>query len=144
VALYPLLDSVISIGEGEEPRLSEMLHKLRDYWLNYWANHDNEETDMEEESTEEGEDDSTAEKIVAELPELDSYNFVRPGLWWSILARDKWTCRSCGRTAKDGVTLEVDHIIPRSLGGTDAPENLQTLCKKCNIGKSNKDSTDLR
>ncbi|TAD79158.1 MAG: HNH endonuclease [Oscillatoriales cyanobacterium] len=28
-------------------------------------------------------------------------------------------------------------------GGSDELENLQTLCKKCNIGKSNRDSTRL-
>ncbi|MDR3230046.1 MAG: HNH endonuclease [Synergistaceae bacterium] len=60
------------------------------------------------------------------------------------MARDNWTCCSCGRTPKDGVSLEVDHIMPRSRGGTDDPENLQIPCKKCNIGKSNRDSTDLR
>jgi len=42
------------------------------------------------------------------------------------------------------VLLEVDHIIPRSRRGTDVMGNLQTLCKKCNIGKSNRDDTDLR
>ncbi|MBI3800239.1 MAG: HNH endonuclease [Deltaproteobacteria bacterium] len=34
--------------------------------------------------------------------------------------------------------------MPRSKGGSDDIGNLQTLCKKCNIGKSNKDTTDLR
>lgn len=73
------------------------------------------------------------------------YATIRPRRWWSVLARDKWTCCACGRRAsKDGVTLEVDHITPRSKGGTDDEDNLQTLCRKCNSGKSNLDDTSLR
>ena len=34
--------------------------------------------------------------------------------------------------------LEVDHIIPISKGGKTEPDNLQTLCWKCNRTKSNK------
>jgi hypothetical protein len=33
------------------------------------------------------------------------------------------------------VTLEVDHIHPRSKGGTDHPDNLVTACWDCNAGK---------
>ena len=45
-----------------------------------------------------------------------------------VLARDGYTCQ-CG---KRGCTdkLEVHHIVPRSEGGSDAPENLITLCSK--------------
>jgi hypothetical protein len=79
------------------------------------------------------------------LPEMESYTFIRAGLWWSVLARDNWTCCSCGRSSKEeGITLEIDHITPRSKGGTGNLDNLQTLCKKCNIGKGNEDNTDLR
>lgn len=132
VSLYPLLDSAISIGEGEQHRLPDMLNKFKEWIIS------NEMNDEEEPS-------ETREVEAIDIPELDSYSFVRAGLWWSVLARDNWRCCSCGRTAKeDGVTLEVDHIIPRSKGGTDEMSNLQTLCKKCNIGKSNKDTTDLR
>jgi hypothetical protein len=131
VTLYPLVDSLILIGE--EPRLQQMLEKFKAWWF---AKLDQEGKD------EEVEDDSKNEE--ANIPELESYKFIRAGLWWSVLARDNWTCCSCGRTPADGVSLEVDHIRPRSKGGTDDINNLQTLCKKCNIGKSNKDSTDLR
>ncbi len=62
-----------------------------------------------------------------------------------VLDRDDYKCRACGRTPdKDGVTLHVDHIKPRSLGGSDDDDNLQTLCAECNIGKSNRSSRDLR
>ena len=52
--------------------------------------------------------------------------------------RDRFTCRACGRSpANDiGVILHVDHIVPWSKGGETTLDNLQTLCEKCNLGKS--------
>ena len=42
-----------------------------------------------------------------------------------------------GSPAKDpGVELHVDHIFPWSKGGETVLENLQTLCSRCNGGKS--------
>jgi ATP adenylyltransferase len=60
---------------------------------------------------------------------------------YMILKRDK-ICQLCGNT-KDDAPLEVDHIVPRSKGGTNDPKNLQTLCRPCNQGKSNLDDTDF-
>jgi diadenosine tetraphosphate (Ap4A) HIT family hydrolase/5-methylcytosine-specific restriction endonuclease McrA len=40
--------------------------------------------------------------------------------------------------------LEVDHIVPRSRGGTDDPDNLQALCYRCNAMKRDRDDTDFR
>ena len=45
-------------------------------------------------------------------------------------------CAMCGRTVADhGVTLQVDHKMPKRWGGTDEVENLQALCEPCNRGK---------
>lgn len=35
------------------------------------------------------------------------------------------------------VMLTVDHIIPKSRGGSNNPENLQPMCRKCNSSKGN-------
>ena len=56
-------------------------------------------------------------------------------LRFQVLKRDNYTCQICGKQAKDGVQLEVDHIIPIAKGGKTVIDNLQTLCKQCNRGK---------
>lgn len=59
-------------------------------------------------------------------------------LRYQVLKRDNFKCCACGASpAKDpDVELHVDHIIPWSKGGETILENLQTLCSRCNIGKS--------
>ena len=48
-----------------------------------------------------------------------------------IFDRDGRKCLACQSTQD----LQVDHVIPFSRGGNTSPDNLQTLCKKCNIKK---------
>lgn len=57
-----------------------------------------------------------------------------------IKQRDNHTCRYCkvSVAAEPHLLLEVDHIIPVSRGGLSTPDNLQTLCWRCNRSKSNK------
>lgn len=62
-----------------------------------------------------------------------AYNGVNiaPALRETILARDGYKCVRCGGTED----LTIDHIFPRSIGGTHAPTNLRSLCKKCNSSR---------
>jgi hypothetical protein len=60
---------------------------------------------------------------------------VSKRLRYEILRRDNHACRYCGAAAPD-VKLNVDHVIPTSLGGSDKPENLVTACADCNGGKT--------
>ncbi len=48
--------------------------------------------------------------------------------------RDGYYCRSCIAFSD----LQLDHILPVSHGGLTKLENLQFLCKNCNVNKSNK------
>lgn len=63
---------------------------------------------------------------------------INTRLRFMVLQRDNFKCCACGASpAKDSsVSLHVDHIIPWSKGGETELGNLQTLCSKCNLGKS--------
>jgi 5-methylcytosine-specific restriction endonuclease McrA len=56
-----------------------------------------------------------------------------------VLQRDGFRCVQCGRSPANeaGVVLHIDHIIPWCDGGATELDNLQTLCDRCNYGKSN-------
>lgn len=52
-----------------------------------------------------------------------------------VFSRDGNKCRMCGRSSEE-CSLEVDHVVPHVVGGTDDLNNLATLCRDCNRGKS--------
>ena len=56
-------------------------------------------------------------------PKKDFYNLKH-----FVLHRDRYTCQKCG---KNQVKLHVHHIVFKSNGGTDASNNLITLCEVC-------------
>ena len=49
----------------------------------------------------------------------------------AVFARDGWTCQYCGSRAN----LTVDHVIPRSKGGTSEWDNIVASCAPCNRRK---------
>ena len=49
-----------------------------------------------------------------------------------MLERDHYVCRWCGGRAN-----EVDHLVPRALGGSDYDErNLVAACQPCNAKRA--------
>lgn len=55
---------------------------------------------------------------------------------FKVLERDGFRCQYCWKNGRD-VSLEVDHVIPKSKWGTDELTNLITCCRECNIWKWN-------
>ena len=53
-----------------------------------------------------------------------------------LLEKCEHRCAYCGRT---GVPLQIDHIDPKSRGGSDRISNLTMACDDCNAAKSNRD-----
>ena len=47
-----------------------------------------------------------------------------------VLQRDGWKCRNC----KSRNNLNCHHIVFRSQGGEDTPENILVLCSACHDG----------
>ncbi len=72
-----------------------------------------------------------------------SSGYISGSIKYEVLKRAKFRCELCGIPAKDRA-LEVDHIIPKSKGGSDDISNFQALCYSCNSSKRNRDDTDFR
>ncbi|TSC90873.1 MAG: hypothetical protein CEN90_766 [Parcubacteria group bacterium Licking1014_17] len=77
------------------------------------------------------------------INESDKGHKTRRDINWRLrfltMRRDNFKCKYCGRSpATDPlIILHVDHIKAWTNGGETILENLQTLCSKCNTGKSN-------
>jgi 5-methylcytosine-specific restriction endonuclease McrA len=48
----------------------------------------------------------------------------------AVFARDDWTCQYCGSGAEN-----LDHVVPRSRGGSHVWENVVAACRRCNARK---------
>lgn len=58
----------------------------------------------------------------------------------AIYLRDAHCCVYCGAKGWSvGVGLVLDHVVPTTKGGTNAPTNLVTCCKSCNDSKGRRD-----
>ena len=72
-----------------------------------------------------------------------SAGYVSGSTRYEVLKRAKYRCELCG-AHEAHAALHVDHIIPRSKGGSDDLSNFQSLCVSCNTSKRDRDATDFR
>ena len=77
-------------------------------------------------------------------PHRTGGDWISPASRRKIYDRDGWTCYLCGDVLSGDTlpntpkSLTLDHIKPRSLGGSDDPSNLATCCRECNSAKGAK------
>jgi len=136
ILFFPVINACVNVALGGKPKFEADILKLENKIDQYLEKYFNQED---------------TNKVIQSLEDIELYKQraevkikVQTGLRWQVFKRDNWKCLACGRRAEDNVILHIDHIIPRSKGGKDEIENYQTMCDICNIGKSNKDNTDLR
>lgn len=55
---------------------------------------------------------------------------------------EKWA-RKCAYCGKNGVALEIEHIVPRSRGGTNRVGNLTLACHECNQRKGSRTAAEF-
>lgn len=80
--------------------------------------------------------------VVLQIPEHIRLTSSNPERHWKVppvsrrevFRRDHHTCQYCGSTKH----LTLDHIIPRSKGGTHTWDNVVTACERCNSRKSDR------
>lgn len=49
-----------------------------------------------------------------------------------ILQRDNHECRNCKQSSwNHDIVLEVHHIVPKAMNGTDSSSNLVAVCRQC-------------
>jgi hypothetical protein len=71
--------------------------------------------------------------------------WIRTAKRLAIYERDNWECAYCGQGPRDKrshklaqVVLTLDHLTPKSQGGTNGAENLVTACRSCNSSRQDK------
>ncbi len=57
-----------------------------------------------------------------------------------VLSKWKRKCCYCGTT---GIPLQLEHIVPRSRGGSDRVSNLALACEPCNLKKGNQTASEF-
>ena len=140
---------------GRQPTTTDIKNGVSIFSLNTYARHFGswrnalrtfvEYINGEEDSSHEEpffEENEASNRIAINYPELPSKHKTarEPNLRlkFLVMQRDNFKCCMCGASpAKDpSVKLHIDHVQPWSKGGETVMDNLQTLCSKCNLGKS--------
>jgi len=91
--------------------------------------------------------EKSGRKVTPRVDENFSASVEWRALRVRVLEQYGCKCMMCGRSPKEhGVVVHIDHIKPKTTYPHLALSfsNLQILCEDCNMGKSNKYTTDWR
>jgi hypothetical protein len=119
--------------EASNPRYSYTTYKTRfGGWLNACAEY----IDYASKGVQRNQEDVVSPNRPKTIPTEKKRN-IPLKLRLGVFQRDHFRRALCGRSpATDhGVTLHIDHVSAFSTGGGTTLNNLQTLCRDCNLGK---------
>jgi len=85
---------------------------------------------------------SFTKPVSEELPEMTGLSQTA-GLRRILMEKASGKCAICGQPIMDMSEASIDHIYPKSLGGSDKMENLQIAHRRCNRAKANIPSEDF-
>lgn len=71
-----------------------------------------------------------------ESPSKRGYGYAWTKRRDAVMRRDAGLCQPCKRAGRLTAATEVDHIVGKAKGGTDADNNLQAICKTCHEEKT--------
>ncbi len=61
----------------------------------------------------------------------------------NVIRKYDFKCIYCGHEGSQRNPLNIDHVFPLALGGTNDQDNLACSCKKCNTKKQQMLLTDF-
>ena len=77
--------------------------------------------------------------------QMGTKDWISAKLRLEIYERDGWVCHLCNEPVEraahfnDDLAPSLDHLVPRSKGGSDDPENLKTAHRGCNSARRDSD-----
>jgi len=133
---------------GRQPKYRDLIKPLSEHCSNTYAERFGSWRKALEQfveyMNEEGRQSSEEGIKILEIDRSTKHKTKRNVNWrlrFLVMRKDNFKCKSCGRSpaSDSNIVLHVDHIKAWANGGETVLENLQTLCSKCNIGKSDLD-----
>lgn len=80
-------------------------------------------------------------RVAVKSPEARGYDWAWRKQRKRILARDRGLCQMCLRAGRVTAATEVDHIVNKASGGSDADTNLEAICSPCHAIKTRAEAT---
>lgn len=68
----------------------------------------------------------------------EKYNKMKALIFNRAMRNGKYICARCGKSSPHKGLFQIDHIFPMSKGGKTTEDNLQLLCRSCNMKKGDK------
>ncbi|MEK7355656.1 MAG: HNH endonuclease [Bdellovibrionota bacterium] len=132
VKLTRLLDLKARSSAGVS--LNELIDQLADLGLEKWdpikkAERANlRKQNRNADAADSANDDASIHAPVRVTSKARTTRYIEASARHALFIRDRGCCGNCGSTRN----IEIDHIVPFALGGSNDLENLRLVCRSCN------------